>query len=138
MPAPDPGLLSVFKMALRNALKLVRGLRKEVGEIDEDVMARKLIEELGRSGYRLVRDAPGPGLHVFRSPEGPRDAAHMNIRHAMVRAQRALAAYLDPGEADKKDPAAVIKALLGILDDKVLLRALAATDDDAPPDPPGS
>jgi hypothetical protein len=38
----DRGLRFVIKMALRNALKLVRGLRKQITELDEDVMARAL------------------------------------------------------------------------------------------------
>jgi hypothetical protein len=39
----------VIKMALRNALKLVRRLRKQVSDIDEDMMATKLIEETWHS-----------------------------------------------------------------------------------------
>jgi hypothetical protein len=35
-------------MALRNALNLVRGLRKQISETEEDVMATTLLEETGR------------------------------------------------------------------------------------------
>jgi hypothetical protein len=139
MPTLDPTLLSSLTFKLREAFEQVRGLRKEVSELDASAMARSLIEQLERSGIRLVRDAPGPGFHIFRAPEGPREAAYMTMRYALVRAQKALGAYLDPGETDKEDPKAAIKALLGILDDKTLLKALAATDEatlDAEP-PPG-
>jgi hypothetical protein len=140
MPASDPTLLSSLTFKLREAFKQVRGLRKEISESDAGAMARSLIEELERSGIRLVRDTSGGGSggsHVFRSPESPREAAYMTMRDAVVRAQKALGAYLDPGETDKEDPKAAIKALLGILDDKTLLKALAATDDATPDaDPP--
>ena len=35
MPDHDPGLHFVVQMALRNALKLVRGLRKQISEAEE-------------------------------------------------------------------------------------------------------
>jgi hypothetical protein len=39
MPSPDDAALRfVLKMALRNSLKLVKGLRKQISDIDEDVI----------------------------------------------------------------------------------------------------
>ena len=35
----------VLKMALHNALKTVKGLRKQIGDIDEDVMVGKLLTD---------------------------------------------------------------------------------------------
>jgi hypothetical protein len=70
MPPPDPKLHFMIKMALRNALKLVPGLRKQIREIDEDIMASKLITEIGQSNYQIVRLASAPG-HTFETPTGP-------------------------------------------------------------------
>ena len=38
MPDHDPGLHFVVQMALRNALRLVRGLRRQISEAEESVM----------------------------------------------------------------------------------------------------
>lgn len=127
MPAPDPALLFVIKMALRNALKLVRGLRREVGELDEDVMARKLLDEIELSAYRIVKD-PGSAGHTFAAPTGP--DPHQVIRGAVVAAQELLAAHVHPESKEGRD--ATIKALLGALDHKDLLAALAATAEATP------
>jgi hypothetical protein len=60
----DAALRFVLKMALRNALKLVNGLRKQIGDIDEDVIVAKLIEELRMSSYEIVKK---PGAAVGQS-----------------------------------------------------------------------
>jgi hypothetical protein len=66
MPVSD-GLRFVIKMALRNALKLVRGLRKQISDIDEDVMTAKLINEINLSNYEIVKKAGTCG-HVVDLP----------------------------------------------------------------------
>ena len=55
MTDDDDALRYVLKMALRNAVKLVKGLRKQIGAIDEDVMVAKLIRELEVSGYEIAK-----------------------------------------------------------------------------------
>jgi hypothetical protein len=69
MSKPDSALHFVIKMALRNALKLVPGLRKQIGDIDEDVMASKLLLEIDQSNYVIVRGAGSTG-HTFDAPAG--------------------------------------------------------------------
>jgi hypothetical protein len=66
----NPGLHFVIKMALRNALKLVRGLRKQISETEEDVMTSKLLQEIGLSNYEIVRRQGAAG-HTFEAPTGP-------------------------------------------------------------------
>jgi hypothetical protein len=66
----DQSLRFVIKMALRNALKLIRGLRKQISDSDEDVMTIKLIKEIEMSNYEIVKKAGAPG-HTFEAPEGP-------------------------------------------------------------------
>jgi hypothetical protein len=53
-------------MAVRNSLKLVKGLRKQIGDLDEDVMVGKLLDELRMSSYEIVKK-PGTG-HMFEPP----------------------------------------------------------------------
>jgi hypothetical protein len=70
MSKPDRALHFVIKMALRNALKLVPGLRKQIGDLDEDVIVSKLLLEIGQSNYEIVRKPGSPG-HTFETPSGP-------------------------------------------------------------------
>jgi hypothetical protein len=70
MSAPDPDLEFVVKMALRNALKMVRGLRKQIGDREEDVMARRLLDELALSGHEIVQRPGPPAGHLFEAPKG--------------------------------------------------------------------
>jgi hypothetical protein len=71
MPKSDDAPLRfVIKMALRNALRLVRGLRKQISDADEDVMTIKFIQEIEMSNYQIVKKPGAPG-HTFESPEGP-------------------------------------------------------------------
>jgi hypothetical protein len=72
MPHHDPGLHFVVQMALRNALKLVRGLRKQISEAEESVMTGKLLDEIALSNYEIVKRPSAPG-HVFEPPTGPKD-----------------------------------------------------------------
>jgi hypothetical protein len=71
MPRSDEQPLRfVIKMALRNALKLVRGLRKQISDSDEDVMTNKLIQEIELSNYTITKKSGAPG-HTFEAPKGP-------------------------------------------------------------------
>ena len=69
LPREDP-FRFVIKMALRNALKLVRGLRKQISDAEEDVMAAKLIEEIKLSNYMITKKAEPCG-HTFELSEPP-------------------------------------------------------------------
>jgi hypothetical protein len=59
-------------MALRKALKLVRGLRKQVTDLDQEIMAKKMVDELDISGWEIRKrpDASAAGF-TFEPPEGP-------------------------------------------------------------------
>jgi hypothetical protein len=71
MPQPEQeGLQFVVEMALRRALKLVRGLRKQIDEREESIMAAALIREINLSNYQIVRRPDAPG-HTFEVPIGP-------------------------------------------------------------------
>jgi hypothetical protein len=63
MACPDSGLQFVVKMALRKALKLARGLRKQISDTEEDVMAAKLIEEINLSAYESHGAGHGRQIH---------------------------------------------------------------------------
>lgn len=127
MSAPDPGLHFVVQMALRNALKLVRGLRKQISEAEESVMAGKLLDEFALSSYRIVKEPGGAG-HTFPAPSGPK--VPDPFRAAVLEAQRVLAAYAHPDSGQDRE--ATIKALLHVLDHKNLLAAIAATAEPEP------
>jgi hypothetical protein len=53
MTDKNPALHFVHKMALRNAVKLVRGFRKQIGHLDEDVIVGKLLDELQTSSFEI-------------------------------------------------------------------------------------
>jgi hypothetical protein len=59
----------VLKMALRNALKPIPGLRKQLSDKDEDVVVLKLLRELEVSGYEVVKK-PGNADFTFETPGG--------------------------------------------------------------------
>lgn len=69
---PEETLHFIVQMALRRALKLVRGLRKQITDLDERIMTTKLIRELHVSGWEIRKrpDAPSAGF-TFEPPEGP-------------------------------------------------------------------
>jgi hypothetical protein len=69
MPLPPEGLLFSVQMALRRALKMVPGLRKQIGERDERVMAIKFVDEISIA-YDIVRK-PGEAGHTFGPPSVP-------------------------------------------------------------------
>jgi hypothetical protein len=71
MTKPDPALHFVVQMALRNALKLVRGLRKQISEAEESVMAGKLLDEIALSNYKIVKRPTGAAGHTFPPPTEP-------------------------------------------------------------------
>ena len=58
-------------MALRRALKLVRGLRKQINDIDENIMAKKMIDDLDVSGWEIRKKPGGNAGFTFEPPEGP-------------------------------------------------------------------
>jgi len=64
MGPDDVAFRFVLKMALRNVLRMVKGLRKRIGDVDEDVIDRKLLEELRQSSYEVVK---GPGAAVWQN-----------------------------------------------------------------------
>src|ERR1700686_4598517 len=53
MTDDDAALGFVLKMALRNTVKLVKGLPKQISDIDEDLMVANLIEEVRQSSYEI-------------------------------------------------------------------------------------
>jgi hypothetical protein len=69
MPLPPEGLLFSVQMALRKALKMVPGLRKQIVERDERVMAIKFVSEISIA-YDIVR-RPGEVGHVCDPSTGP-------------------------------------------------------------------
>jgi hypothetical protein len=69
MPLPPEGLLFSVQMALRAALKMVPGLRRQIGERDERVMAIKFVSEISIS-HDIVRK-PGEVGHVCNPLTGP-------------------------------------------------------------------
>ncbi len=62
MAAFDPFIL---KMALRKALKLVRGLRRQITDVDE-----KIIDELDTSGWEITQKPSRAGF-TFETPTSP-------------------------------------------------------------------
>jgi hypothetical protein len=63
MPHPDGAAVRfVFKMALRNSLKLVKGLRRQIGDIDEDVIVGKILDELRMSSYDIIKKSGTTGM----------------------------------------------------------------------------
>jgi hypothetical protein len=56
-------------MALRKALKMVPGLRKQIGERDERMMAIKFVSEISIA-YDIVRK-PAEAGHLCDRPTGP-------------------------------------------------------------------
>jgi hypothetical protein len=65
----------VLKMALRKALKLISGLRRQVTDIDESIMTKKIVEELEISGWEITRK-PGrnAGLRLISPSAGQRSS----------------------------------------------------------------
>jgi hypothetical protein len=61
----------ILKMALRKALKLVRGLRKQVNDIDQDVMTTAIIADLELSGHKIVQEPGRSAGFTFEPPTGP-------------------------------------------------------------------
>ncbi len=65
----NPALHFVLKLALRNALKMVTGMRKQISDIEEDVIVAKLIDELRMSSYQFTKKPSETG-HTFDPPAG--------------------------------------------------------------------
>jgi hypothetical protein len=66
----DEPLRFVVKMALRNAFRVIAGLRRQISDLDQDVMTNKLIQEIELSNYEIVKKPGAPG-HTFEAPKGP-------------------------------------------------------------------
>jgi hypothetical protein len=68
----EESVLFLVKMALRRALKVVRGLRRLISDTDEGIMAKKLVDDLRVSGWEIRQrpDAPRAGF-TFEPPDGP-------------------------------------------------------------------
>jgi hypothetical protein len=58
-------------MACEAPSGLVRGLRKQISEDEESVMAGKLLDEIALLSYRIVKDDPGSADHALPGPDGP-------------------------------------------------------------------
>jgi len=69
MTDDDKDLSFVLKMALRNALKLIPGLRKQLGDKDEDIVVLKFLRELEVSGFEIVRKPRNAGF-TLETPGG--------------------------------------------------------------------
>ena len=59
----------VLKMQLRKALGLIKGLRRHISDVDEDVIVLKLLEKLDVAGYEIVKK-PGNAGFTFDTPGG--------------------------------------------------------------------
>jgi hypothetical protein len=59
----------VLKMVVRNALKLIPGLRKQLRDMDEDIVVVKFLRELERSGYEIVKKPRNAGF-TLETPGG--------------------------------------------------------------------
>lgn len=51
---PRADLNFTMKLAFRNALKLCRGIRRQVTDVEEDIAAKEIVAWLERSGYKFV------------------------------------------------------------------------------------
>jgi hypothetical protein len=56
-------------MALRGVLRLIPGLRKQLGDKDEDAVVLKVLCELDVAGYEIVKK-PGGADFTFETPGG--------------------------------------------------------------------
>ncbi|HEY6258204.1 MAG TPA: hypothetical protein VIY51_20675 [Xanthobacteraceae bacterium] len=69
----DPAVRFVVKMALRRSLKLIKGLRRQLTDIDENIMVDKLLSELDTSGWQIVRQLGRSAGFTVEKPTGPDD-----------------------------------------------------------------
>jgi hypothetical protein len=60
----------VIKMALRNAFRVIAGLRKQISDMDEDVITIKFLQEIEMSNYEITKK-PGASGHTFEALKGP-------------------------------------------------------------------
>ena len=89
-------------MALRNALKLVRGLRKQISELDEDIMTAKLINEINLSNYEIVKKAGTCG-HVVDLPTETKNTGNRDSSKT-ASCWSDIASILYTGHVRKSDP----------------------------------
>jgi hypothetical protein len=64
----------VLKMQLRKALGVIKGLRRNVSDADEDVIVLKLLQELDAASYEIVKKPGAVAGFTFNTPDGD-DAA---------------------------------------------------------------
>ena len=57
----------VLKLALRKALGVIKELHRHVSDADEDVIVRKLYQELDLAGYEIVKKRGNAGF-TFEAP----------------------------------------------------------------------
>jgi hypothetical protein len=62
--------LAIASTYVTLALRKVRGLRKQVTGVQEDVMAGKLIDELNVAGYEIVKKESTAAGFTFKAPAG--------------------------------------------------------------------
>ncbi len=58
-------------MALRKALRLIRGLRRQITDVDESIMTTKTIDELEISGWEITQKPDRSAGFVVETPTGP-------------------------------------------------------------------
>lgn len=59
----------VLKMALRKALRTIKGPRRQISDAEDDIIVLKLLEELDVAGYEIVKK-PGNAGFAFETPGG--------------------------------------------------------------------
>lgn len=68
---PEWALRFELIMGLRKGIKTCRGLRRQLTEIDEWLIAEKIVEQFRLSGYRIEHNGAVVDLtkRVYRQPE---------------------------------------------------------------------
>jgi hypothetical protein len=56
-------LIFSFKMALRSALRVLRGMRKSLTDEQQDRVAEMMVEDLRRQNWKIEKDRPEPEGH---------------------------------------------------------------------------
>jgi hypothetical protein len=69
MPDNNTDHSFVLKMALRKALRMTKGLRRQISDAEDDIIVLKLLEELDVAGYEIVKK-PGNAGFTFETPGG--------------------------------------------------------------------
>jgi hypothetical protein len=56
-------------MALRKALRMKKGVRRQISDAEADIIVLKLLDELNVAGYEIVKK-PGDAGFTFETPGG--------------------------------------------------------------------